>query len=64
MVTLILVTDALSIDRLVIDALTYETDPSIRKIGEIIKSLDARIESINAEIEALHRQISDLKRKP
>jgi hypothetical protein len=61
---MILVAEAASLDRLAIDSLAYETDPRIRKIGEVIKNLDARIEGINAEIEALHRQISSLKKNP
>lgn len=51
-------------ERIAIDALAYETDPRIRKIGEIIKELDARIEGINIEIQALHRQINNLKKNP
>jgi hypothetical protein len=58
------VADTVSLDRLAIDALAYETDPRIRKIGEIIKNIDARIEGINTEIEALHRQINGLKKNP
>lgn len=54
--------DALSLDRIAIDALAYETDPNIRRIGEIIKNLEARIERINIEIESLRRQISDLRK--